>query len=95
MFAALADFSAQATLPLISWAPAIDTLNQVRLRTDYSYVSGYHDNMPKHEIYVGTPASEYFKVYESEYNGGAQILCLYDRPGYSSALCGIKYNAQI
>ena len=87
---------AEAKNPLVSWAPPIDTSVGIYLNTRYSYVFGYHDNMPRHEFYVGTPASEYMKVYDSDYfSAGVQLGCLYSSPEHPIPMCAIEFNAQI
>lgn len=87
---------AEAKNPLVSWAPPINSNILIDLNTKYSAVTGYHDMMPKHEFYIGTPASEYVKVYESSFIGSSlQIACLYSSMDIPVWGCAAFVNAQI
>ncbi len=90
-----ATLTAAAKNPLVSVAPPIDTSVQIYLSDVVSYVRGYHDNMPKHEFYIGPPYSEYYKVYESSYISSAQLPCLASSPSLPLPGCGIFFNAMI
>ncbi len=90
-----ASLRAEATIPLVSFAPPIDTKVDIYISNVVSYVRGYHDNMPKHEFYIGTPNSEYLKIYESNYVSAVQLPCLYSSPDLRIPGCGITFNAMI
>lgn len=86
---------AEATLPLVSIAPPIDTDVNIYLGPGVSRIFGYHDRMPKHEAFFGVVQSEWYKVYSSPYIGYAQLPCLYSSPSKPKPYCGVYFNAQI
>ena len=87
-------FSASATLPLSDMAPAIDTEVTIEFGMSSSRIYGYHDNMPKHEAYIGNYPGLFYKVYESSYFGFAQLPCLSASPSAPRpAGCGVYFNA--
>lgn len=90
-----AQIKASATLPLVSVAPPIDTVVNVTLGTGSSRVWGYHDNMPRHEAFVGVYPGEFFQVYSSPYISYNQLPCLYSFPGAAPGPCSIYFNAAI
>jgi len=90
-----AEITASATNPLVSGAPPIDTRVDIVLGTVVSFVYGYHDNMPKHEFYIGTPDSDAYKIYESSYVAAAQLPCLFSQPTAPIPGCGVFFNALI
>jgi hypothetical protein len=90
-----ATLTAAAKNPLVGIAPPIDIKVQIYLSDVVSYVRGYHDNMPKHEFYIGSPGGDFYKVYESGYISAAQLPCLYSSPGLPLPGCGIAFNAMI
>lgn len=95
---AAARLRAQATIPIVKFAPPIDTDVEVWLGPGVSRIFGYHDNMPKHEAFFGVVQSEWYKVYSSPYVNYGQLPCLYNSPDYPWAngpACGIYFNAQI
>jgi hypothetical protein len=54
-----------ATNPLQFGAPAIDAELKIRLGTDYSSITGWHDAMPKHEIFIGIVPGDAYDIYTS------------------------------
>jgi len=90
-----AEITASAANPLIGVAPPIDTRVDIVLGTVVSFVYGYHDNMPKHEFYIGTPDGDAYKIYESSYISAAQLPCLASSPTTPIPGCGILFNALI
>lgn len=87
---------AEATNPLLSYAPPIDTQVRIELAQGRSYVAGYHDNMPKHEFYTGEPFSFFYKAYESSYvSYVVQVGCLLSAPTLPIPGCGVLFNALI
>jgi hypothetical protein len=91
-----ATLTASAHNPLVSIAPPIDTVVTIYLSDAVSYVKGYHDNMPKHEFYIGSPYGDFYKVYESSYlSGVVQLPCLYSSPSVPIPGCAVVFNAMI
>lgn len=86
---------AQATNPLVSFAPPIDTDWRVKLSTSGSFAYGYHDNMPQHELYVGVLQSEFYRMYTSPYISWAQLPCLYSSPSSPRLGCATYFNVQL
>lgn len=77
-------------------APAIDTRVTIYISDTRSYVKGYHDNMPKHEFYIGPYPGEYIKIYESPYiNWAFNLGCLSAEPNVQIPLCSTNFNAMI
>ena len=65
------------------------------LNENYSFAFGAHDNMPKHELWVGVAQSEWFKVYTSPYISYVQAPCLFNPHGSSSPPCGSFFNIRL
>lgn len=84
---------AEASNPLVGIAPPIDTMLLIKYSANGSYLTGYHDNMPKHEFYQGEPYSEWYKMYESPYISYAvQLHCLYSSPTSHVPGCAVTFN---
>jgi len=87
-----AQVDAAATIPLVPLAPPIDTQWVVKLAPGKSVVYGVHDNMPKHELYIGQPNADFYLVYSSPYASWVQLPCLYNPHGQAVSKCGSKLN---
>ncbi len=86
---------AEATVPVVPVAPAIDTDWVVTLSTSKSTIIGYHDNMPQHEIYIGMPNSHFDRLYQSPYFGWWQSGCLLVPHDVPITKCSTWFNFQI
>jgi len=86
---------AEATLPLLDIAPAISTDWRINLKPGASVVYGYHDKMPQHELYIGSPYSMFYRVYQSPYAGWQQVGCLSSGPTFLIPGCYSLFNIQL
>ncbi|MFT4284903.1 MAG: hypothetical protein QM598_08735 [Protaetiibacter sp.] len=86
---------AEATVPVVLVAPAIDTDWVINLSPSKSTISGYHDNMPQHEIYIGFPYSHFDRIYKSVYFGWWQAPCLAVPHNVPLTKCSTWFNIQI
>ena len=90
-------FDASAGVPLLRFSQyfAIDTSWEVYFSYYSSWAWGTHDNMPEHELWVGSAQSEWFRIYKSPYAGYAQAPCLFNPHGSSTPPCGTFFNVSI
>lgn len=87
--------TASATIPLLSTAPAIDVQWRVEARSSGVYLSGYHDNMPKHQFIFGPYPGQAYLGYSSPYVGYGQLPCLFASPTNYLPGCSINFNVQL
>jgi Protein of unknown function (DUF3238) len=72
--------TASATIPLVNGAPPIDADWTIRFAPGNSGWTGYNDNMPQHELYIGPEFSEFNREYKSPYVSFVQLPCLFSSP---------------
>ena len=86
---ATAHVNVSATIPVVFGAPAIDADMTFHLAPGNSYVRGWHDRMPVHDMFDGVAQSEFYTLYHS---GSHDVSCLFDTPSLTLPGCRVNVN---